>query len=97
MRMGAPQEIIDSMINGMNSKVNFCEIWPENVESFNVFVSLTTQWIVTGMGHYMGIRYASIESALNLMGFNKKRKTELFEDIKTMQDAALEVINEPKK
>ena len=32
-----------------------------------------------------------------MMGFNRKRKTEIFEDIRIMENAALEVLNKEKK
>lgn len=74
-----------------------CQIWEENLESFTVFQALTTQWRVSDMGHFFGLIYPAVESVLNLMITSKKRKSELFYDIRVMESAALEILNRERK
>lgn len=95
---GAPVEIIESYQQKLKQQQDTgCEIWQENLETFSVFQALTTQWRISDMGHFFGLYYSSVESVLNMMGFNRKRKAEIFEDIRIMENAALEVLNKEKK
>lgn len=95
---GAPVEIIESYREKLKLEQDSgCEIWQENLESFSVFQALTTQWRISDMGYFFGLNYPAVESVLNMMGFNRKRKAEIFEDIRIMENAALEVLNKEKK
>lgn len=95
---GAPVEIIESYREKLKLEQDSgCEIWQENLESFSVFQALTTQWRISDMGYFFGLSYPAVESVLNMMGFNRKRNMEIFEDIRIMENAALEVLNKDKK
>lgn len=65
------------------------EVWPDNVESVNAFIALGTQWQV-GPGGAIGLVYASIEPVLRFNKVPRKNWPDVFEDIRVLEDAALE-------
>lgn len=67
------------------------EVWPCCVTAVNVFGSLVTQWRVGPAGP-TGLDYAALEPTLRLMAVPADDWPELFEDVQTMERAALEEI-----
>ncbi|SFM92942.1 DUF1799 domain-containing protein [Nitrosomonas communis] len=97
MAMGASPDVIESTKKQASGETDIdCEIWPENEEVFMLFNSLSTQWRISFSGSFIGINYPSIESSMNMLGTKKKRRAELFNDIKTMERAALPILNRKK-
>ncbi|WP_430229943.1 DUF1799 domain-containing protein [Nitrosomonas communis] len=95
--MGAPPDVIESTQTQASGETDTdCEIWPENEEAFMLFNSLATQWRISFTGSFIGLNYPSIESSMNMLGTKKKRKAELFNDIKIMERAALPILNRKK-
>lgn len=68
------------------------EVWAENAESFLVFANLGTQWRA-GMGGAIGLDYTAIEPVLRLMRIEPDHWPDVFEDVLTMESAALKVMN----
>ena len=60
------------------------ELWPDNVDSFIVFQSLSTQWRV-GMNGATGLDYGVIPAVQKML----KIDTDVFEDIQIMECAVL--------
>ncbi len=93
---GAPQEILDQV--RQDPEKTFL-IWPENERAVNLFVRVSTQWSVAGMGGFVGLRYESVSFMLKLYYSDLKNdeiKT-LFEELQIMEFAALSVLNEGLK
>jgi hypothetical protein len=65
------------------------EVWPCCVQAVNVFGGLTTQWRMGPAGP-TGLDYAALEPALRLMAVPTDDWPALFEDVQTMERAALE-------
>lgn len=65
------------------------EVWPCCVTAVNVFGSLVTQWRMGPSGP-TGLDYAALEPALRLMDVPAADWRDLFEDVQTMERAALE-------
>ncbi len=61
-------------------------IWPENVETADVFFALETQWRNGG-----GLDYGAIPGTLKMMVVKKKRRRQVFQGLRVMERAALEV------
>lgn len=61
-------------------------IWPENLETVDVFFALESQWRPRG-----GIERSAIWSTLKLMAVPKPRRRRCFEDLLVMERAALRV------
>lgn len=72
------------------------EIWPDNLDATNVFIAMATQWRV-GFSGAVGLDYAALPSVLDLMAVPKKSRAEIFENLRVMEDAALEVMRESNK
>lgn len=92
---GAPEElkahVADQVVSGDY------EIYPENVQPLNVFLSLAScwDWATPALGKpvRIGIRATEIESTLRLMGIKGKRRLRTFDDIRAMEAAVLEVFH----
>lgn len=64
------------------------EIWPDNLRAYELFNALGTQWRI-GMAGATGLDYGAIEVALRLQRVPRAEWPQLFEDIRTMEGAAL--------
>ena len=49
------------------------------------------------MGQYIGLNDVSIESNMNMQNIHKRKRPKLLEQIRIMESAALEVIQENQK
>lgn len=65
------------------------EVWSCNLEPVNLFIQLGTQWLV-GPGGAYGLNYSTLYQKLDRLGVTQKRAHELEEDIRVLEDAALE-------
>lgn len=68
------------------------EIWPDNLQAYEVFASLGTQWRI-GMAGPTGMDYAAIPVTLRLMAVPRAEWPQLFADLRVMEGAALEAMS----
>jgi hypothetical protein len=66
-------------------------VWPDCWASFECFAAMQTQWR-TGMSGATGLDYVALEPVMRLQGIPKAEHKSTFEDIRTMEAAALEVM-----
>lgn len=64
------------------------EVWPDNVESHNVFVAMSSQWRA-GFNGATGLDYAALPEVWRRCRVPPARRDEVFDDLRTMEDAAL--------
>lgn len=64
-------------------------VWSCNVPAVNLFVQLGTQWLV-GPGGAYGLNYSVLYQKLDRMGVSPEEAEQLEEDIRILEDAALE-------
>lgn len=70
-------------------------IYPDNWPAVQVFFALANCWRVDYMaGRYLGIDRPAIESTMRMMGVKRKRRGGIFEDLRVMENAALEALND---
>ena len=69
------------------------ELWPENVEAIDIFMSIQTQWRVGPVGP-TGLDYTGVASALRMMRI--RSSPELFSQIRLMETTALALMTEAK-
>ena len=67
------------------------EVWPEHHAAFNIFSKLHTQWRVD-MGKKTGLDYGALYPLLDRAKSDDWQQ--LFDDVRTMEIAALKAINE---
>lgn len=67
------------------------EIWPDNLQSVNVFISMSTQWRVGNSGA-TGLDYNSLPVVMDFVGVAKVDCSQVFEDIRVMEDSALSMM-----
>ncbi|KAF1043063.1 MAG: hypothetical protein GAK35_02383 [Herbaspirillum frisingense] len=70
-----------------------CDVYPENMPAVQVFEAMDTQWR-TGMGGVYGLDYAALPAVLRMLGIGRNRWKEIFSDLRVMEAAALEVLQE---
>lgn len=71
------------------------EVWEENYPSFQVFNALGTQWRYS-MSGVTGIDYNVIPNVFRLLGIKRTEWSQIFDDIRIMESAAITEINKQK-
>jgi len=71
-------------------------VWPCNVQAVNLFVQLGTQWLVGPGGPY-GLNYAVLYQKLDRLGVSREEAERLEEDIRVLEDAALETMRKDQE
>lgn len=74
-----------------DSAEHTCEVWEENVRTFEIFCGLRTQWRIGPMGGVIGLDYGSVAALLHLQRVRDREV--VFSDLQAMEIAALEVLN----
>jgi len=72
------------------------ELWPEHQDAWEVFLDCKGQWrVVAGMGGvwFQALESASVESSLRVLGVPRKRWREVREQVRVLEDEALEHLN----
>lgn len=64
-------------------------VWPCNVQATNLFVFLGTQWDVGPNGPY-ALKYDRMWTKMDRMGISPTEAEKIEEDLRIMEDAALE-------
>jgi hypothetical protein len=76
-----------------NAKESGFPVLPENLDAVRLFCAASTQWRRAGMGGVpLGLEYPGLEAASRMMGV--AMTPELFESVRVMEFAALEVLIE---
>ncbi len=94
-----PETEIERAIGGADepTDADSFEIWPENIAALELFLELSTQWraIAGAAGVVMqGLGYADIEACMRLQGIRARDRAGLFLDLRIMERAALQVMND---
>jgi Phage related hypothetical protein (DUF1799) len=61
----------------------------------NTFIAMGTQWRLGPAGP-IGLDYAALPAVMRLMGVAKGSRADVFDDIRTLEDAALETMRKSK-
>jgi hypothetical protein len=72
------------------------EVWPDNVQALNVMIAMGTQWRV-GMAGATGLDYSALPAVMCLVGVPASERGDVFEAIRTMEDAALQTMRKSLK
>ena len=67
------------------------EIWPENMQAYELFCAMDTQWRI-GMAGPTGLDYAALPMALRMIGAARADWPQLMADIRVMESAALQAM-----
>ena len=62
----------------------------------NVFISMSTQWRA-GMGGAYGLDYNALPVVMRIISVPRSEWPEVFDGVRTMEDAALEVLRQRSK
>lgn len=95
---GAPEEVIAQCGQALQVEEEVFEVWPENESTLEAFLYLSTSWtvLVTGLSRpvFFGISSSEIAATLDLLCFPPKKRKRAFRDLRDMEQAALEILNE---
>jgi hypothetical protein len=87
--MGASSMIIDAV--QQDSPTYDFEVFEDNWPVLKLFMQLQTQWVVGGMGAYIGMNYQSVEFLFRIEDIKNQRET--LADLQVMEVAALNILN----
>ncbi|MBP8293131.1 MAG: DUF1799 domain-containing protein [Caldilineaceae bacterium] len=68
------------------------QIWPQNLRAFSFFARLDTQWRV-GMSGPTGLDYTAVLALIRAQRLPRETADALFDDVQTMERAALQQMN----
>jgi hypothetical protein len=69
------------------------DIYPDNLEAFNVFYRIKTQWNV-GMNGPVGLRMEAMPLALEIEGIPRHRWPEVVTGVQVMESETLRILRE---
>jgi hypothetical protein len=64
------------------------ELWPDNLESANVFIAMSSQWRTGAVGA-TGLDYAALPAVLRLLAIPRASQAQVFDDVRYMEGEAL--------
>jgi hypothetical protein len=70
-------------------------LWPDCVQSVNVFIYLGTQWR-HGQAGKTGLDYGAVPAVLRLLGVARRDWMGIFEDLRVLESTALQTIYQGK-
>lgn len=68
------------------------DIWADNVDAVNLFLSLATQWRVGAAGA-VGLDYNVLYHKMDRMNLSRERYDALEDEIRVLEDAAIEAMH----
>lgn len=75
------------------------EVYPENWDAVQLFLALSTQWRAVAFGTlasarvlHTGLDYTAVESVARLTGIPRSRRAAVFQQLRVMEEAALDVL-----
>lgn len=98
--LGLAEEIADAPTEADVAEPDY-EVWPENLKTLNLFMSLENKWdfVATADGELIrtGMKLSAIELKLKYSnGIPKKDYARYFEQLEWMEKAALSVMNQAR-
>lgn len=66
-------------------------VWPCNLQAYNLWLRVQTQWRVGPMGGKTGLDYTGVDVVMRQMGIKAKDRPECFDGLQAMEVAAINV------
>ena len=67
------------------------DIWPDNILAVRVFLAMSTQWRM-GLAGATGLDYGALPAVMRLSQVPPGERQNVFNDIRVLEDAALETL-----
>jgi Phage related hypothetical protein (DUF1799) len=80
------------VIEAVTSERNDFEVFPENWDALEIFLALTTQWVIGGIGVHVGLNYQSVEFLFKI--YNVRDKRQMLDDLRAIEAGALKKFRE---
>jgi hypothetical protein len=75
--------------------LDIIEIWPENLDAYQVFTCMSTQWRV-GMSGATGLDYSALREVWQRLKIPQSARDDIFQDIRIMENEALKTMRKKK-
>jgi hypothetical protein len=81
---------------GVDEKPVQFEVWRDNWLILEVFLAMSTQWVWTGgmEPHRAGLNLCALPVVYEGLQISRKKRPEVFQGLKVMEGAALDVLNQ---
>ena len=73
------------------------EVWEENAESALFFADLQRPWRIAPTGSVIGLDYGMVLQAMKIARIKRKHRQALLNDLLTLSEGAMEVLNAPQE
>ncbi|AVG17775.1 hypothetical protein CFN79_18945 [Chromobacterium vaccinii] len=70
------------------------EVWPDCVPALELASACRSQLLVAPMGGMLGLRYESVEAAMNMRGVPQEQRAELLQDLQVIEMAMVQAMGE---
>lgn len=97
---GAPVEVLAAAEAAAEVEQDFFEVWEDCFDSLKFFLGLRSRWLYasSGMGSVrVGLDPKGLDMELTYRGGSRRRRARLFEDVRLMEQAVLDVDAEQRK
>ena len=71
------------------------EVWPDNLNAVNLFISVSTQWR-SGVSGPTGLDYAVLPYVIERASIDRADYDQVFADIRVLEESALEIMHADK-
>jgi hypothetical protein len=75
---------------GAPDQEDIAYLWPCNVDAWNVWCDVQTQWLYAGMGSATGLNYAGVCAHLDELGLCGDERREVYAGVRAAERATLE-------
>lgn len=69
------------------------QVWPENLPTVNLFIAMSTQWRIGGVGP-TGLDYGPLAAVMELVEIEAKDRPDAFDGLRIMESEALKIMGE---
>lgn len=91
---GASAEIIES-IKAATPDTSTFEVFQENWDAVEMFLRMSTQWNVSGMGGMTGLNYPALDILFKL--YKVRDRKGMFEQVQIIEAGALAYLNDQRE
>jgi len=72
------------------------QVWPDNLQAVNVFIAASTQWRTSHSGP-VGLDYTALEAVMRMLCIARKDRGPTLDDVRVLEDSALDVMRKSKR
>lgn len=87
-----PNEVLEAVgVKYIGKGETHFYVWPENMSTVEVFSAMGSQWNVDFHGNRLSLRYEALPVTMACCGIKKSQRRDVFQGVRIMERAALEL------